>query len=64
MRRLDWMMAAVIAVFLAGGVAMLAMGGAIANADAGGNVLVEQLTSPRADSPISVQCPTISLHRR
>jgi hypothetical protein len=64
MRRLDWVLAAVIGAFLTGAFAMQAMGSAVASLDTGGNVLVERLVNPIADSPISAACPTISLRRR
>ena len=62
MRRLDWVLLAIIAVFLTCAVAVQTLGGAFTG---GGNeALVERLASPCSDSPISAQCPTISLRRR
>jgi len=61
MRRLDWFLLAVIGVFLAGALAAQALGGAVSQI-AGSRVV--ELVSPRADSPISAQCPTIFLRRR
>lgn len=63
MRRLDWLLAGVIAVFLAGACAVQAMAWAIDRVSSG-TVLVERLVSPRSDSPIAAQCPTISLPQR
>jgi len=62
MRRLDWVLLAVIAIFLTCAVAAQTMGGAFSGA--GNEMLVERLVSPCPDSPISTQCPTISLRRR
>jgi hypothetical protein len=63
MRKLDWFLLAVIGVFLAGALAAQALGGAL-SAIGGGEHLVERLVSPRADSPMSAQCPTIFIRRR
>jgi hypothetical protein len=63
MRKLDWLLAGLIALFLSGALAVQAVGWAIDRVSSG-TVLVERLVSPRANSPISVQCPTISLPRR
>jgi hypothetical protein len=63
MRKLDWLLAGVIAVFLAGTLAVQALAWAIDRVSSG-TVLVERLVSPRADSPMTAQCPTISLPRR
>jgi hypothetical protein len=61
MRRLDWLLLAVIAVFLTCALAAQTLGGAFTGA--GNETLVERLVSPCSDSPISGQCPTISLRR-
>jgi hypothetical protein len=63
MRKLDWLLAGLIALFLSAAFAAQAVGWA-AERVSSGTVLVERLVSPRADSPIAAQCPTISLPRR
>ena len=63
MRKLDWLLAGLIAVFLLGALAAQGLAWAIDRVSSG-TVLVERLVSPRPDSPISAQCPTISLPRR
>jgi len=62
MRRLDWVLLAVIAIFLTCAMAAQTLGGAFTGA--GNEALVERLVSPCPDGPISTQCPTISLRRR
>ncbi|HEY1750895.1 MAG TPA: hypothetical protein VGG29_06510 [Caulobacteraceae bacterium] len=65
MRRLDWFLVAVIAVFLGAAVAAQTVSGAMARLQAdGGEALVERLVIPAANAMAADPAPMVAMRRR
>ena len=65
MRRLDWFLAAVIAIFLGAAIAAQTLNGAVARLEASrGGALVERLAMPVANAMAPDAAPMVAMRRR